>query len=384
MFELTKSQKEIQKAARDFAKGEFDKELAYELEVNNEFPREIWKKAAELGFLGIHYPESCSGGGMGQLENVLIAEEFCRSDCSIGTAMVLSTIASECLLRFGSDEMKNSWLPRLAEGEVLCGRALTETQRGEDYTNIQTTAEKKGDSWVINGEKRYVDNGGDPDIGLYIVLCRTTVEDSPERGLSLFLVEADRPGLAVERSGKKLGNNLIATSSLTFKQVEVPAGALIGKEGQGTAHLQDYFNESRILAAARALGNAAGSFDRMLEYVKGREQFGKKIAEFQVSQHKIADMATKIELARLITYKAAWAADQKKADASLSSMAKLTAGRAAMEIGAQTIQLFGGYGFMTEYEVERYYRDAKVIELQDGIKDVQKDIIARNAIGKIK
>ncbi len=385
MFELTKSQKGIQKAARDFAKGEFDKEIAYELETSCEFPRKIWKKAAELGFLGIHYPESCSGGGMGLLENVFITEEFCRKDCSIGTALTLSTSGSECILRFGSEEMKNSWLPRLAEGEVLSGRALTETQRGEDYLNIQTTAEKKGDSWVINGRKQYVDNGGDKDTGIYIVLCRTaTGDESPEKGLSLFLVESDRSGLSVEPVGKKLGNNLTATATLEFKQVEVPASALMGKEGSGYAHLQDYFNESRIIAAARGLGNAEGSFDRMMEYVKGREQFGKKIAQFQVSQHKIADMATKIELARLITYKAAWAADQKKADASLSSMAKLTAGKTAMEVGAQTIQLYGGYGFMTEYEVERFYRDAKIIELQDGIKDVQKDIIAKNAIGKIK
>lgn len=384
MFELSKPQKEIQKAARDFAKGEFDKELAYELEIRREFPREIWQKAAELGFLGIHYPEAVSGGGMGLLESVLIAEEFCRRDCSIGTALALSTVGSELVLRFGSDEMKDKWLPKLAEGAVLSGRALTETQTGNDVLNITTRADKKGESWVINGQKRYVDNGGNTDTGFYVVLCRTSSDDIPEKGLSLFLVEARAPGLAVEPVGKKLGNNLVATASLNLKDVTVPADALIGKEGKGYTHLQDYFSESRILAAARALGNAEGAYDRMMEYVKGREQFGKKIAQFQVSQHKIADMTTKIELTRLITYKAAWAADQKKADPSLASMAKLTAGRAAMEISAQTIQLYGGYGFMTEYEVERYYRDAKIIELQDGVKGTQKDIIAKNAIGKIK
>lgn len=385
MFELTKPQKGIQKAARDFAKGEFDKEIAYELENRCEFPRDIWKKAAELGFLGIHYPESCGGGGMGLLESVLITEAFCRDDCSIGTALTLATAGAECILRFGDDEMKSNWLPRLAEGEILSGRALTETRRGEDYINIQTTAEKQGESWMINGQKRYVVNAGDPDTGFYIILCRTSSgETSPESGLSLFLVESDRPGISIDPIGRKLGNNLTAMGNLLLKQVEVPANALIGKEGNGYSHLQDYLNESRILSAARALGNAEGAYDRMMEYVKGREQFGKKIAQFQVSQHKIADMATKVELARLITYKAAWTADQKKADAALASMAKLTAGRTAMEVGAQTIQLYGGYGFMTEYEVERYYRDAKVIELQDGIKDVQKDIIARNAIGKIK
>ncbi len=385
MFELTKPQKEIQKAARDFAKGEFDKEIAYELEIKQAFPKKIWKKAADLGFLGIHYPESCSGGGMGVLENVLITETFCRSDSSIGCALAQATSASECILRFGGEEMKNRYLPRLAEGEMLSGRALTETQRGENYLNIQTTAEKRGSNWVINGSKLYVDNGGDPDTGLYIVLCRSSSDDSsPEVGLSLFLVESDRSGLTTESAGKKLGNNLTATARLNLNEVEVPIENLIGNEGAGYGYLEQYFSESRILAAAKALGNAAGSLDRALDYVKGREQFGKKIAEFQVSQHKIADMATKIELARLITYKAAWCFDQGKPDSSLSSMAKLTAGRTAMEVGAHTIQLFGGYGFMTEYDVERFYRDAKVIELQEGIKDVQKDIIARSVIGKIR
>ncbi|MBT7889818.1 MAG: acyl-CoA/acyl-ACP dehydrogenase [Deltaproteobacteria bacterium] len=385
MFELTKPQKEIQKAARDFAKGEFDKEIAYELEMRQAFPKKIWKKAADLGFLGIHYPESFSGGGLGILENVLITETFCRSDSSIGSALTLATSASECLLRFGGEEIKNRYLPRLAEGDILSGRALTETQRGEDFRNIQTTAEKRGPVWIINGVKQYVDNGGDPDTGLYIVLCRTASADSsPEAGLSLFLVEADRSGLTLEPVGKKLGNNLTATARLNLNEVEVPIENLLGNEGAGLTCLEQYFDESRIMAVARAVGNASGSLDRALEYVKGREQFGKKIAEFQVSQHKIADMATKIELARLITYKAAWHFDQGKPDSSLSAMAKLTAARTAMEVGAQTIQLFGGYGFMTEYDVERYYRDAKVIELQDGIKDVQKDIIARSVIGKIR
>lgn len=385
MFELSKSQKEIQKAARDFAKGEFDKELAYALEQSGSFPRQIWKKAAELGFLGIHYPELCSGGGMGLLEGVLISEAFCRSDSTIGAALSLATVGSECILRFGGDGLQRRWLTLLAEGEILCGRALTETKRGEDVLQVETRAEKTGDGWIINGGKRYVDNAGDPDTGLYIVLCRTEADSSsPEQGLSLFAVPAETAGIAVSAVGKKLGNNLTAMAHLEFKDVAIEADALIGKEGRGFAQLQRYFAEARILAAARALGNAAGSFDRMLAYVKGREQFGKKIAEFQVSQHKIADMATKIELARLITYKAAWSADQTKADASLSAMAKLTAARTAMEVGGQTIQLFGGYGFMTEYEVERFYRDAKIIELQDGIKDVQRDVIATTAIGKIK
>ncbi len=383
MFELTKPQKEIRKAAKDFAKGEFDKELACELEKRCEFPKKIWKKAADLGFIGIHFPEKYSGGQMGMLESVLITEEFCRSDSSIGCAITQASFASECILKFGSEDLKNEFLPKVAEGKIISGAALTETKRGSDYKNINTTAVKSEGEWVINGNKTYVVNGG--VAGFYVVLCKTGSDDVPiEKQLTMFAVEADRGGLTTENVGKKLGNNMVATSSMVLKDVTVPDSNMIGKEGKGYAQLNTFQDENRILVAAQALGNALGSYDRMMEYVKGREQFGKKLAEFQVSRHKIADMATKIELSKLILYKTAWSRDQGNLDRKLSSMAKMTASRTAMEVGAQTIQLYGGYGYMMEYEIERYYRDAKVIEIQEGARDVQKDIIADAVIGKIK
>ena len=383
MFELNKTQKEIQKAAKGFAKGEFDKDLAYEFAKACKFPEKIWKKASDLGFIGLHFTENYSGGGMGMLESAIAIEEFCRKDASIGSALALAGYAAECILRFGTKELKEKYLAPVAKGEMLSGGAFTETQRGAEYTKIETFAVKQGNELMINGTKTNVINGG--TAGFYVVLCQTDIgAETSEKGKSMILVESNRPGLTVQKAGKKLGCNMTSTATLTFENVVVPDTNLIGKEGNGYSQLMTFLDESRILTAAQSLGTAQGSFDRALDYTKGRVQFNKKLAEFQVSRHKLAKMATKIELARLITYKAAWTRDKGKIDTKLAAMAKMTAGRTAMEVGAQTIQLFGGYGYMTEYEVERYYRDAKVMELHEGARDMQKDSIAQAVIGRIR
>lgn len=320
---------------------------------------------------------------MGILESAMIIEEFCRKDSSIGAALALAGYGTECILRFGTQALKEQYLPLVAKGEMLSGGAFTETQRGAEYTRIETIAVKQGNEWVINGTKTNVINGG--KAGFYVVLCQTDIAaDISEKGKSMILVESNCPGLSVQKNGKKLGGNMTSTATLTFENVIVPAKNLVGKEGGGYPQLIIFLDESRILMAAQSLGTALGSFDRVLGYTKERVQFKKKLAEFQISRHKIAQMATEIELARLITYKAAWSRDQGKIDTKLTSMAKMTAARTAMEVGAQTIQLFGGYGYMTEYEVERYYRDAKVMELHEGARDTQKDIIAQDVIGKIR
>ena len=382
-FELTKSQKEIQKAARDFAKGEFDKELALELDRKHEYPEKIWQKAADLGFIGVHFPEKYSGQGLGVLENILIAEEFCSRDSSIGAALILANFASECVLRFGSDELKEKFLPPVAEGKILSAGAFTEPDHGSDITFMDTTAEKNGDQWVINGSKIFISNG--ELAGFYCVLCQTDPASKPTyRGISLILVEADREGVSATDIGQKMGIHMTSTSEVNFKDVRVPYTNLIGEEGKGFYHVLEFFDESRILVAAQALGTAQGAFDRALAYVKQREQFGKKIAQFQVTQHKLADMATKIELSRLITYKAAWNFDQGRIDPKLTSMAKMYAARAAVEVADEAIQLLGGYGYMAEYEVERFYRDAKITEIYEGTKEIQKNTIASAVIGKLK
>jgi len=382
-FELTKSQKEIQKAARDFARGEFDKDLALELDRKHEYPEKIWKKAADLGFIGVHFPEEYSGQGLGVLENILIAEEFCSRDSTIGSAVILSSFASECILRFGSNELKEKFLPQVAEGKMLSGGAFTEPDHGSDITFMNTSAYKDGDEWVINGSKIFITNG--EQAGFFCVLCQSDPESKPTyRGISMILVEADRNGLSTTDVGEKMGIHMMSTSEVNFKDVRVPMSNLIGKEGKGFYHVLEFFDESRILIAAQALGIAQGAFDRALAHVKQREQFGKKIAQFQVTQHKLADMATKIELSRLITYKAAWNYDQGRIDPKLTSMAKMYAARTAVEVADEAIQLLGGYGYMAEYEVERFYRDAKITEIYEGTKEIQKNTIAAAIVGKLK
>jgi len=382
-FELSKSQKEIQKAAREFAKGKFDKELALELDKKHEFPRDIWKKAAELGFIGIHFPEKYSGQGLGIMENIIVAEELCSKDSTIGSCVVLSSFASECILRFGSEELKSKYLPMVAEGKVLSAGAFTEPDHGSDITCMNTSAVKEGNEWVINGTKTFITNGG--IAGFFTVLCQTDPECKPtHKGISMILVDAESKGLSTSDVGHKMGIRMMTTSEVVFKDVRVPLTNLIGKEGKGFYQVLEFFDESRILIAAQALGIAQGAFDRAIAYVKQREQFGKKIAQFQVTQHKLADMATKIELARLMTYKAAWNYDQGRIDPKLTSMAKMYAARTAVEVADEAIQLLGGYGYMTEYEVERFYRDAKITEIYEGTKEIQKNTIASAILGKFK
>ena len=382
-FELTKSQKEIQRAARDFAKGEFDPELILELDRKHEFPKKIWKKAAELGFIGIHFPEEYSGQGLGVFENLLIAEEFCTRDSSVGAALLLASFASECILRFAGDELKKKYLPPVAEGKMISGGAFTEPDHGSDITFMNTEAVRDGDEFVINGTKTFITNGG--IAGVYSVLCQTDPDAKPSyRGMSLIVAEADSEGLSTADVGEKMGIRMIPTAEVNFKDVRAPASNLIGEEGKGFYHVLEFFDESRIMIAGQGLGTAQGAFDRALNYVKEREQFGQKIAAFQVTQHKLADMATKIELARLITYKAAWNFDQGRIDPKLTSMAKMYAGRSAVEVADEAIQLLGGYGYMAEYEVERFYRDAKITEIYEGTKEIQKNTIASAVIGKFK
>ncbi|MDA8139956.1 MAG: acyl-CoA dehydrogenase family protein [Desulfobacteraceae bacterium] len=383
-FELSKEQTQIQKAVRDFVKGEFKKEEIHDLLERRAYPERLWKKAAELGFIGIHFPEKYSGQGMGVIENILVAEELARGDSTVGTCLLIADFASELILHHGTEEQKAAWLPKVAEGKCLSCGAFTEPDHGSDITTVETTAVKDGDSWVINGSKIFITNSG-PLAGFYNVLCKTNPDaNPPHRGLSMILVEANRPGVSYQDVGHKMGITLSYTAEVTFKDVRVPMKNLIGEENKGFYHLLEFFDESRILVAAQGLGIAQGGFDRALAYVKQREQFGKKIAQFQITQHKLADMATKIETARLLVYKAAWNFDQGRIDPKLTSMAKMYAARTAVEVCDEAIQLLGGYGYMQEYDVERYYRDAKITEIYEGTKEIQKNTIASTLLGKQK
>jgi len=382
-YELTQEQKDIQRAAREFIQGQYDKEKILAWEETHTFPREIWKKACQLGFVGIHFPEEYGGQGYGVTENILIVEEFCRKDSGVGVALSLADFSSEVVLRFGTDEQKKKYLLPVARGEFISGGAYTEPDHGSDITLMATTAARQGDFFVINGTKTFITNGSLADF--FVVLCQTDPNMKPSyRGQCTILVDKGAKGLEATEILPKMGIRMTSTAELSFSDVRVPVSQLLGEENKGFYQVLDFFDESRIEIAAQALGIAQGAFDRTLDYVKQREQFGKKLADFQITQHKLADMATKIEAARLMTYKAAWNYDQKRIDPKLTSMAKMFAARAAVEVADEAIQMHGGYGYMTEYEVERFYRDAKITEIYEGTREIQKNTIASALIGKLR
>ena len=374
-FELTTEQKDIKEAANAFAKGEFTRDLALHHESEHSFPRSLWTKVCELGFMGLHFPDDCGGQGLGVTENVLVVEEFCRRDSGLGTAIALADFASEIIMRQGTEDQKKRLLPAVAQGKMISAGAFTEPNHGSDITRMDTRAEKKGDVWIINGTKTFITNGGIADF--FIVLCQTDSEVKPTyRGMSLILVEKGAEGLSTEDVGEKMGIKMTSTAEVSFDEVKVPLENLVGKESKGFYHVLEFFDESRVEIAATALGIAQGALDRAVAYAREREQFGKRLIDFQVTQHKLADMATDIEAARLLTYKAAWNYDQGRIDPVLTSMAKYVAGRTAVSVADEAIQILGGYGYMTEYEVERFYRDAKIAEIYEGTKEIQKNTIA--------
>ena len=380
-FELSEEQRDIQRAAREFAQGEFDRDLALELEREHAFPKAIWKKACKLGFMGIHFPEEYGGQGLGVLENALVVEAFCRQDSGIGVALTLADFSSEVILRYGSEKQKQKYLPPIVRGEAISAGGYTEPDHGSDITQMSTTAIKGDRGFVINGAKTFITNGTLADH--FVVLCQSDPHaDPPYRGMSMILVEKGAAGFEATELGDKMGIRMTSTAELSFSDVHVPLDNLIGEENRGFYQTLNFFDESRIEIAAQALGIGQGAFDRALTYAKERQQFGRRIADFQVTQHKLADMATMLETARLLTYKAGWNYDQGRIDPQLTSMAKMHAGRVSVTVADEAIQIFGGYGYITEYEVERFYRDAKIMEIYEGTREIQKNTIAGTLIGK--
>ncbi|MGD0658583.1 MAG: acyl-CoA dehydrogenase family protein [Syntrophorhabdales bacterium] len=381
-FNLSEEQLSIQKAAEEFAKGEFDKDVALEHERTHAFPREMFKKASQLGFVGIHYPEEYGGQGYGVLENMLVAEAFCRQDSGLGMALSCADSCSEMILRYGSEEQKRKYLPRVARGEAVSAGAFTEPDHGSDITSLSTTAVRQGGEFIINGAKTFITNG--PICDFLVVLCQTDqAVVPPHEGQSVFIVEKGQQGFTASDVGEKMGSKMVPTGELSFNDVRAAESDLVGRENKGFSQAVRIFEELRLEAAAQALGIAQGAFDRVLVYVRNRKQFGRRLEEFQVTQHKLADMAVKIETARMTAYKAAWSFDMGTYDPCLTSIAKIAASRAAVEVADEAIQIHGGYGYMLEYEVERFYRDARLIDIYAGTREIQKNVVADWLLKKI-
>lgn len=379
-YSLTDEQKQIVEAARKFARNEFPR-IARECDREEKFPREVWQKAGELGFMGIFTSPEYGGLGLGCLEHAMVMEEFWRVDPGVGN-ILLAVFGAEILGNFGTPEQKGKYLTPVAEGKAIIGCAITEPNAGSDIFGVRTRAVKIANNYVINGSKQFITNGSIADF--LLVFCLTNPDaKKPMQRFSFLLVERGRKGFTANKLKGKMGIRASDTAELAFDDVEVPEENLIGAtEGEGFAQVMHLFNINRMVAAAQGVGVAQGALDKAVAYIRERTQFGAPLASFQGLQFKIAEMAARVESARLLYHKAAWLMDNGHVDRKLVSIAKLVAGETAVRVTDEALQLHGGYGYMDEYDVERFYRDAKIVEIYEGTKEIEKITIAREILGR--
>lgn len=379
-FDLTAEQNDVKKAARDFAQAEFP-DIAKEYEEEGKFPWEVWEKACNLGFVASYIDEKWNGGGLGFLEHVLITEEFVRADPGISTVL-MTTLGSEVIQKFGTEKQKEKYLSPLGEGEAIMGIAITEADAGSDVAGCTNTrAEKDGDEWVMNGNKMFTTNGTIAD-HIVVVALTDPEADSRHKRQSMFIVETDWDGFGSTKIEGKAGLKASDTAELTFDNLRIPEENLLGKRGEGFYQTMAFFNRSRTYIGAQGIGIAQGSLDRAVEYVQERESFGQKLSNFQGLRFKLADMATRTEAARNLIYKAAWKLDQGELDPKDVALAKWYAAETGVEVSNEAVQLHGGYGYIDEYDVERFWRASKVVEIYEGTKEIEKTIVGDRLTGK--
>lgn len=380
-FELSKEQRDIQLAAREFAIGEL-RDIARECDLSEAFPRPLIKKAGDLGFLGVFIDETYGGAGLGFLDHALILEEFWKVDPGLGQELCSVTFGAEELLLFGTEDQKRRYLPPLIRGEAIMGFAITEPDAGSDTASVTTSALLKENQFTINGNKVMIGNGTVADF--LLVFCLTEPQESAtHRRHSILIVETDRPGYEAQKIEGKMGLRASDTANIYLTDLRIPPTHLVGERGLGFHQLMAFFDRSRAYVAAHGVGLAQGALDLAVKHAKGRTQFGSKIAAFQATQFKIAEMATRIELARTLTHKACWMIDRNTVDSKTSAMAKWWAARTAVDVVDEALQLHGGYGYMNDHDIERFYRAAKVLEIYEGTKEIEKMIIARRVLGKL-
>ncbi|OHX65843.1 acyl-CoA dehydrogenase [Flammeovirga pacifica] len=376
-FELTEEQQAVRDAARDFAQSELLPEVI-ERDTEQRFPKEQVKQMGELGFMAMMVDPKYGGGGMDTISYVVAMEELSKIDASASVSMsVNNSLVCWGLEKYGTEEQKQKYLKPLASGEAIGAFCLSEPEAGSDATSQVTEALDHGDHYILNGTKNWITNGNSASI--YLVIAQTDREKG-HKGINCLIVEKGMDGFVVGKKEDKLGIRGSDTHMLSFTDVKVPKENRVGEEGFGFKFAMSTLNGGRIGIAAQALGIAAGAYELALKYSKERKTFGKPICEHQAISFKLADMATKIEAARLLVYKAAWLKDQGEDFSEASAMAKLYASEVAMDVTVEAVQVHGGYGYVKEYHVERLMRDAKITQIYEGTSEIQKIVISRSIL----
>jgi alkylation response protein AidB-like acyl-CoA dehydrogenase len=376
-LELTDDQRRIRDAAREFAEAELGDRIA-PFDQRHEFPREIVAKLGPLGFMGVLVPEEYGGAGLDYVSYALIVEELNRGDASVGITMWgHNSLCTNHIALFGSSEQKRRWLPRLASGEVLGAWGLTEPGSGSDAAALRTRAEARDGGWVLNGSKAFITNAS---VGGVAVVMARTDPDRKSRGISAFVIEKGAPGFSAGQPYRKLGLHASDTAELIFEDARVPADQMLGERGQGFVQAMQVLEGGRIAMAAMAVGIAQAAVDQAVKYMKQRTAFGKTLAEFNGLRGMIADVATDVEVARLLTLRAAWLKDAGRPAMHAAAMAKVFASETAMKAATKAVQIHGGAGYITEFPVERIFRDAKLTEIGEGTSEIQRMVIAREIL----
>jgi butyryl-CoA dehydrogenase len=376
-FDLDDQQQMIQKMAREFAEKEI-KPVASTFDEEAIFPAELVKQLGDLGFMGMMVPEEYGGAGLDCVSYTIAVEEISRGDASIGVTMsVNNSLACDPILDYGTEEQKQKYLPDLASGKMLGAYSITEPEAGSDAGNVQTTAVLDGDHYIVNGTKVFVTNGGKADI---IILFASTNKEAKSKGISGFIIEKGMPGFSAGKKENKMGMRGSNTSELIFEDCKVPKENLLGKEGQGFRIALATLDGGRIGIAAQAVGIGQACLEAAVQYSKERKQFGRRICEFQAIQWILANMATELDAARYLTYRAAFVKGKGKRFSKEAAQAKLFASEMAVKAAIDAVQVHGGYGYIKEYDVERYFRDSKLTEIYEGTSEVQRLVIAASLL----
>jgi alkylation response protein AidB-like acyl-CoA dehydrogenase len=377
-FSFTHEQQQLRRTVREFAESEIAPHVM-EWDEASRFPSELIPKLAEMGLLGVIFPEEYGGAGMGYLEYASVIEELARVDGSVGLIVAAhNSLCTNHVYKFGNEEQRRKYVTPLAQGGKLGCWSLTELGAGSDAGGTRTVAVRKGGDWILNGAKTFITNGHYADI---CVVMAVTDKAKAAKGISAFIVEKGNPGFRAGKKENKLGMRASDTSEIIFTDCRVPDANLLGAEGQGFVNTLQVLDGGRISIAALALGMAQGAYEAAVKYAKQRKQFGKTISEFQAIQFKLADMATEIDAARWLVYRAAWLADQNGPRFTKeSSMAKLYASEVGVRVANEAVQIFGGYGFVKDFPVEKFYRDCKLCTIGEGTSEIQRMVIARQIL----